>query len=220
MGKKDRGGIHPEPENQEEKNREAEIKLALDASTYEQIKSTFSSPREKVQQENFFFDNEEGFLLNSTWFLRIRIQDPDRGFITVKGPGEIINALHYRTEYETPVLHHEAETLLEGFSLESVEYPPCRELVKRFGDMYVLPFLSFINIRITCPWKEWKFELDKTTINTTVYYELEVETDMSKKDHLEKELKALFQSRGWAYTPSRISKFRRALAVYKKKEAE
>jgi uncharacterized protein YjbK len=214
MEQKDQDRNRPVPGVHDGKNLEAEIKLSLDLSLYEQIKSSFPPAVEGVCQENFFFDNTDGSLLKSKWTLRVRLQGKDKGFITVKGPGEMISALHCRSEYEAPIPRQKAEQLLKGFSLGSEDYLPCKELIKRFGNMDVLPFLSFQNIRMTFPWKEWKFELDRTTINTRIFYELEVETDISKKDDLEKELKSLFQSRGWTYIPYRLSKFKRALEIY------
>lgn len=195
-------------------NREAEIKLKLTESVYLYLKNTCTAYKE-VSQKNHFLDTSDYTLLHHRWVLRIRIEDSWRGYITVKGPGEINNALHIRPEFESPVLVDQAESLLQGFDLSSIHLSPCTELVKRFGNQHVLPFLFFHNQRIIFSWNEWKFELDKTTIEKNLFYELEVETDPAQRDTLEKELKRLFQNQHWDYVPSSKSKFKRALDLKK-----
>ena len=193
--------------------QEAEIKLQLTESVYTNLKKQYAAEYPGVLQKNYFFDTPDNYLLHNKWVIRIRIEDNKKGYITVKGQGEKEKAFHQRPEYESIIPTDNALTLLNGFHLNSIDFLPCNELVKRFGDQHVRPFLSFINIRISFPWKEWEFELDKTTIEEKIFYELEVEIDPGEQMRVEKELKNLFGSHRWAYIPSPMSKFKRALSL-------
>lgn len=199
-------------------NSETEIKLKLTESVYNQLKKSGISKNKKVFQKNYFLDSSEHILLQHKWVLRIRIEDSRRGYITAKGPGEIQDAFHIRPEFESSIPPGQAESLLQGFDLSSIQLSPCTELINRFGNHHVVLFLHFTNLRISFPWKEWDFELDKTTIEETQFYELEVETDTAHKDVLEKELKDLFKAHNWDFIPSPVSKFKRALKLFQMRE--
>ncbi|MBN2533825.1 MAG: CYTH domain-containing protein [Spirochaetales bacterium] len=204
---------------------EVEIKLQLTGSVYNELKDISIDVSKKVFQKNYFFDSSTHILLLHKWILRIRIEDfstqlkhdcsfkryTQKGYMTVKGPGEIDNALHIRPEFESFIPVGQAESLLNGFDLCSVTLPPCMELINRFGDQHVVSFLCFDNLRTSFFWKEWKFELDKTEIAGQLFYELEVEINPGQRDILERELRELFQKHHWDYAPSPISKFKRAL---------
>ncbi|MBN2442162.1 MAG: CYTH domain-containing protein [Spirochaetales bacterium] len=200
-------------------NQEAEIKLQLTHEIYDKLKELSTGSKNQLNQKNFFFDSAEKLLYQKRWILRIRI-DELNGYITVKGPTTIKDAVHYRPEYESILSKKKALSLLQGFHIQSLSNAPCSEIIARFGDMYVLPFLSFNNTRISFVWKEWNFELDKTTIEDEIYYELEIETNPSKMEFLEKEIKNLFHINGWEYKPSSIGKFQRALRMMEKNNSE
>jgi uncharacterized protein YjbK len=165
-----------------------------------------------VIQENYFFDTAKKYLLKKKWVLRVRIE-PDAAFITTKGPGKLIDAVYKRIEYESEIPLHMASSLLEGFNLNTIAARPCVELVKRFGNRFVESFLYFRNERIYIPWKQWKLELDKTTIGSTVLYELEAEAEEKDIEILEGALREMFWKNGWQFRPSRMSKFKRALTI-------
>jgi uncharacterized protein YjbK len=191
-------------------NEEIEVKCELDISVYEQLLNLSSSL--PVIQENYFLDTAKKYLLKKKWVLRVRIE-PETAFITTKGPGKLLDAVYKRIEYESVIPLHRASSLLEGFNLDTIAAQPCVELVRRFGNRFVEPFLYFRNERIYIPWKQWKLELDKTTIGRTVLYELEAEAGEKDIETLEGSLREMFWKNGWQFRPSRMSKFKRALII-------
>jgi uncharacterized protein YjbK len=193
-------------------NEEIEVKCELDTEIYEQLLKLSASPPVPVLQENYFLDTAKKYLLKKKWVLRVRIE-PETAYITMKGPGKLIDAVYKRIEYESKIPLKTASSLLDGFELNTIAVQPCIELVKRFGNRFVEPFLYFRNERIYIPWKQWGLELDKTTIGSTVFYELEAEAGEEDIETLEADLREMFWKNGWQFKPSRMSKFKRALII-------
>ncbi|MBN1697834.1 MAG: CYTH domain-containing protein [Spirochaetales bacterium] len=193
-------------------NEEIEIKCSLDALMYREILKLSPYRPVPVLQENHFFDTVKMYLLKKKWVLRLRIE-PENAYLTTKGPEKLLDAVYKRIEYESGISRHKASALLAGFDLASIPETACRELVKRFGDRFVVPFLSFCNERIYIPWKSWRLEIDKTTINDSIFYELEAEAGNDDIDDLEAELREMFWKNGWQFRPSNMSKFKRALDI-------
>jgi len=199
-------------------HKEAEIKLQLTESEYNQFKKKYSSPNKGVVQNNYFFDTDNFILLQNKWVLRIRIEDSARGYMTMKGPGEIVDGMYIRPEYELSIPLKKAESYLHGFKIGSVRLFPGSGILERFGNLFVNQFLFFRNLRVSFPWKKWVFELDKTVIMDQEFYELEVETEPEKRDLLINDLMKLFKDNNWTYTISPVSKFKRALSLLRKLE--
>jgi hypothetical protein len=83
-----------------------------------------------------------------------------------------------------------------------------------FGNLPVAPFVSFQNLRRSITFRNLHLELDKTQILDKIFYELELETTPGRRSEDQTALKDWFAAHNWRYTPSRVSKLQRALAMH------
>jgi uncharacterized protein YjbK len=193
---------------------EVECKLGLDEATYEKIKTFFSNALpEPIRQKNTFFDTLEKSLLSAHWVFRLRIEG-GKSFLTAKSKGTVKGSVHSRPEYECEIPTNLALELANGFDLSECDTLPCGKLRDALGDLSLVPYMSFENTRIPIPWESYLLELDRFEIKGSVYYELEAETDSTGITELENKLKRLFEANGWTFTPSPMSKYKRALKAF------
>ena len=194
--------------------REIEFKLELSARLYDEILAACPKVQREVCQENTFFDTEDRILASSRWALRIR-RESDRYLLTVKGPSQNrTDEAYARIEIESPLSSDDAERLCRGFSLEQSEAAPCRHLRGLFGDLHLVPLFSFKNLRKSVAIHNMNIELDRTEILGKIFYELELETTPKRRSEDQAALREWFASHNWQYTPSRVSKLQRALAIH------
>jgi uncharacterized protein YjbK len=189
---------------------EVEIKYEIDRDTYDKILRFFSEvTSEPKLQKNVFFDSKDGRLLASGLVLRIR-KENGRRFITVKGKSTVSGSVHSREEHEAEIPGSLGTNLDAGFVVSECDLEPCRMLEGKVGALKVVPFVHFQNTRIDIPWSGRTLELDSFEIGGNRFYELEAEADSASISAFEEQLKLLFHSNGWSFSPSSISKFRRA----------
>ena len=197
-------------------NRETEIKLELDARLYNEILATCAKMQTEVRQENTFFDTLDRVLGNNRWALRIR-REGDLYLLSVKGPTTTKpEGTYERIELESALTPAEAERFCLGFDLEQTEIPPCTFMRELFGNLHLMPFLSFNNLRRFISVHSMDIELDKTEIEEKIFYELELETTPERSPTDLASLKEWFAGRNWRYVPSKLSKLQRALASQKR----
>jgi inorganic triphosphatase YgiF len=192
-------------------NREIELKLELDARLYDEILATCPEVQTEVRQENTFFDTNDRVLGNNRWALRIR-REGDIYMLTVKGPSHTTpDGIFERIELESPIIPEEAERFRLGLDLEQTEIFPCTHLRELFGNLHLVPFLSFRNLRRFISVHSMDLELDKTEIEGKIFYELEVETTPERSSTDSASLRKWFADKNWRYTPSKMSKLQRAM---------
>ena len=195
---------------------EIEVKLELDAHLYNEILATFQQVQAEVCQENTFYDTDDRVLGNNRWALRIR-RESDLYLLTVKGPPNTKpEGIYERIELESPIMPSEAEKFSLGFDLEQTEILPCTRLRELYGNLHLMPFLSFQNLRRFISVHSMDIELDKTEIEGKLFYELEVETTPERSSMDLASLKKWFAGKNWRYIPSKMSKLQRALASQKR----
>jgi hypothetical protein len=132
----------------------------------------------------------------------------------VKGPSHTTpEGIFERTELESAVMPKEAERFRLGLDLDQTEILPCTHLRDLFGNLHLMPFLSFQNLRKSISVHSMDIELDKTEIEGKIFYELEVETTPERRSSDLALLKKWFASRSWNYIPSKMSKLQRALRL-------
>lgn len=196
-------------------SREIEFKLELDARLYNEILANCPEVQTEISQENTFYDTNDRFLGNNRWALRIR-REGDLYLLTVKGPSHTTpEGIFERIELESPIVPEEAERFRLGLDLEQTEILPCTYLRDLFGNLHLMPFLSFQNLRRYISVQSMDIELDKTEIEGKIFYELEVETTPERSSSDLASLKKWFAGKNWRYIPSKMSKLQRALASQK-----
>lgn len=197
---------------QMKKNREIEIKLALDYQSYQNITERYKKAP-LVCQINTFFDDAKSTLRNERWALRLREEDGIY-FLTAKGPAEILDGIYDRPEYECEIEKELAEKLLIGFQLQNLLEFPAKFLCQKFGDLSLFPFFSFKNKRRRFKvFEKWVCELDLCESSGETRYELEIECRSGEEELLKQNLKNWFQENQWEYQNSQIGKLAWALQV-------
>lgn len=172
---------------------EVELKLLIDQEGHQVLLEKLSVENSVLQQTNHFFDTQDGVLSSARWALRCRQENSDY-FLTCKGPDQsLTEGVSSRVEIESPTTPSTLERLNSGTDLLSVDHPATQQLLKMFGNLEVLPYLSFQNLRRRIPYRGLLLELDHSSCSGHQRYEIEIECSESEllrvTPLLEKDLK-------------------------------
>ncbi len=194
---------------------EREVKLEINQAQYKSLCS-ISSNISSASQLNTFFDTPQAAIRKSGHACRIRISD-DLAEVTVKGHNlSQTKSISCRMELEEEIPLQAAKSSLKGFKSQELKCEPILFLESQLqGHFETVPLLSFSNHRSFIPWQGWLLEIDCTTIQDQVFYELEAEARSEDEIiRLETDLKQFFQQKKWQWQPAPYSKFHRAQIVY------
>jgi inorganic triphosphatase YgiF len=211
--------------------KELEIKLALAGSSdLKRLAESLGPPESDTEQENTFYDTEEGDLAAGGWALRLRRERPpdsageagsERFYLTLKGPATRIGSAVQRNELERELNRIEARKLLDGtITFTGLELGPPLPALKGVHLNRMRRTARFINRRyshrLTLGGKRYELELDETTFEDgTVDHELEMElpeeTDPAELVLVQKELESHLDRLGIRFKPQPKGKYSRAL---------
>ena len=193
-------------------NREKELKLEITEKIYRTITANYNVIRGPYNQENTFLDSPDYVLLKNMWALRIRKEEGSY-ILTAKGPAKKQAGYYDRPEYETVLLEkRNVSAMYNGFFLNKYHNKPCKELLQRYGNLFVSEIFSFLNTRTVIKYKGLNIEADRTVIANNIFYELEIETE--KIDKAKKIISSLFEGMHWAVKYSEKGKMARAVKIF------
>ncbi len=196
-------------------NREIEIKIKITEEIYNSLIDKFKIQKGPNLQENIFFDSKDFLLLKNRWALRLRKEA--RCFIlTTKGPVTNKEKEYYdRSEIEENIPGNEiAARLLNGFNLKEQKYKACKELYKRFGNLFVSKIFSFNNSRTYIDFNNLILEVDKTLMKDKIFFELEIEANIKNIKDVSEKIKKLFKDYNWPLQFSKKSKMAKAVKIF------
>ncbi len=205
---------------------EYEIKLDLgNLEQYQRLVSALGTPKEEINQSNYFFDTSESRLLKSKWALRIRISNNEStsesaSELTLKGPQKGSLELSARNEISAGLPMSVATAAIAGgFDLTTLEVAPIIKMKEIIGEEKLIPLMSFTNKRLVFePSRDigCSLEVDLTTFgDKSVCYELEMEfAEQNEKLIAEATvyIREILDKLGIEYQPKAMSKFGTALA--------
>ncbi len=191
---------------------EKELKFALSNRSYLKLLALCKSTKGKFQS-NTYFDDSSRSLRRGKAGLRIRIENSQTAFLTLKAAvpetakGTAIG-WHQRQEWETELPKKKATAVLSGRqSIASLGNPPMKALQKLFPklELKTLRAIGTLHtLRLHLPIGKFKGELDLWTVHDRTFYELEVEaTDLSQALSA---VKRLFKSHGIPLRPRTTTK--------------
>lgn len=158
---------------------EREIKLELDAHSYESLQQHLSrsgqSPRQ-LQQENHFFDSQDRRLRTQLMSVRLRRQNQCL-WLTCKQQQNRQALVHQQNEHEYPVNHSVWQALITGL-LPLNQFLPLPEHIRRtLNGAELVHIGQFTNQRFHVDDGEHHLCLDRTIFNQDIIeYELEIES--------------------------------------------
>ena len=192
--------------------RETELKLRLDAEGHAQLKQLLPHHGAARRQVNFFFDSPNFTLKVQRWALRLRL-DGTTWFLTAKGPSSKQHGISDRIEIEVPCPENVVEVLqVGGTKLSQIPLEPAKALLEQFGDLELINFLQFENLRQVLDWEGCHLELDHSRCHGQERHELELELPMAELLPKRLALEQWLTRHGIDFKESRDSKLGWALA--------
>lgn len=156
-------------------NREVELKLLLSSEGYERLFEKLAHVGHPRKQINKFYDSEEGVLRSERWALRLRCDD-GHWWLTAKGPSDGQDGISDREELEMEISSAAAEVFRQDdLTLSSLLFEPAQRLLKDYGNMSLVEWMSFENSRQVLSWDGLSLELDHSVCGASHRYELELE---------------------------------------------
>lgn len=188
---------------------EVEIKLRLGGAGDHARLGDLLRPgfRERLEQENNFFDGERQELSSRRVNLRVRLMG-DRAEVTVKGRSVLTDGVSRAPEENEDV----EPAVAQGWVADPVSLPSAGpSLPGRTAAEYGVPPGGFVglggfrNVRDVFLWEGETLELDETLYDWGTLYELECET--TQPEVVKPRLEALLRGAGVAFRDSTTSKF-------------
>jgi uncharacterized protein YjbK len=193
-------------------NREKELKIKITEHIYKKLISDLKIINGPFDQKNSFFDSEYFTLLKNRWALRLR-KEEDSHILTAKGPAVKKSGYYDRPEIEEKLPENiDISAFYKGFNLESMQFKPCVELLKKYGNLFVTEMFSFSNTRTVLEYMGLHLEADRTIIKNSIFYELEIETDNIEKSS--GIIKKLFTGYNWPLEYSKSGKMAKAVKIF------
>ena len=191
------------------KGVEVEVKLRLGGAGDHAKLAELLRPgyRERIEQENNFFDGSRGELSSRRVNLRVRLMG-DRAEVTVKGKAVLVDGVSKASEENEAV----GFDVARGWVADPATLPGAGpSLPGRTAEELGVPEGGFVglggfrNIRDVFVWEGETLELDETLYEWGTLYELECETE--RPEVVKPRLEALLRGAGVDFRDSTTSKF-------------
>lgn len=203
---------------------EKELKYLLTKQGYAKLISvTRRHVREKIKHTNYYFDDPRLRLRKKKFGLRIRIQNGNKAFITLKEPAAFptgkVPSLKVRHEWETEIPLKTAKAILAGKKqMADLKIKPIQILKRRFNNasldkIAVLGSVKTLRTVVVCR-NRVELEIDKFKMFNKKFYELEVETE--KPAFADRTVRLLLRRHRIPYHPITKSKLGRFIEMWKK----